>query len=292
MKKEGVCICIPDVCTVELLNQLKQKKIPSDEWQKMTSRLSGFISDVFPVLPGNKQLYSLAKIIESDCPDASDFDYRSELINLTNFWTTLSKIESKECLQHNHDDTSQCIKLQFEKIELILQKEHEKYISHACRMRERIRADWESYLEQLPEEQRKQMKKDPQYHDRKFNAWVVKFEKKRFINDDKKQIDKIFQSSPVASVRMDLFIKYLVDIALGVARYTNALNPESNDRRNDGIDFLALRPMLLPSRFCTKDGIRNKLNCLKSFQASWVVTPSEAVDMWKAGELACKWPDN
>lgn len=254
MSKKGIHFCIADVCAVELLKQFLSGKITVSDWVIIITKLRDFISSDFPILPGKKQLFQLAGT--HDIENENDFDWGFEKKYSNTLFRLMSNItNSPETLPSEYFDYNgqkyQCSLPDINNFESALEDERNTWICNITQIASTIAKPLEENL----------------------------------IQEIKKDQDTVFENIIPISQRMDLLIRYMVHIIYMSRQGKTPYNPESLKNKNDGIDFVALFSIILPSRFCTIDHVKQRLSQLKSFQSEWIVTPENVVDLYKSQKL-------
>ena len=103
--------------------------------------------------------------------------------------------------------------------------------------------------------------------------------------------EKLQLSCPSFGIRVDLLIKYLAEITTSTAKIIEPYNPNSPKRKNDGLDFLIIFPLVIPAIICTNDKL-TKLKSIKSFQTEWILNPDDLVERWNRKKLfPLTWPN-
>ena len=254
MRDQGFQFCLADVCSVELMNQFISGQISPDQWRVMIGKLKRFISPLFPILPGKKQLFQIIGTEDKEQDDKDILDVGFEMEYSNALFQMMRKTQKSGKVIKEFVYKSKTIRYQtsnfITEIPVALQTERENWIN--------------------------QVKKHSNDYQMSFEDTV------RVMKID---LDGSFQNSIPLSHRMDLLIKRLVDVSFMATKRKEPYNPCSQKRKNDGIDFVALFTIILPSRFCTLDHMKNCLQNLKSFQKDWVLKPQEIADLYNAGQL-------
>lgn len=79
MRDQGFQFCLADVCSVELMNQFISGQISPDQWRVMIGKLKRFISPLFPILPGKKQLFQIIGTEDKEQDDKDILDVGFEM---------------------------------------------------------------------------------------------------------------------------------------------------------------------------------------------------------------------
>lgn len=103
--------------------------------------------------------------------------------------------------------------------------------------------------------------------------------------------DNKFPEQPF-SMRCDLQIKLLWRQFVRMKKKNRAYNPQSTNKKNDGIDFDLYRYLMIPAFVVSNDnGFFVGIDDINSYQVSWFKKPAELSQEWDRGETPrLMWP--
>ena len=82
--------------------------------------------------------------------------------------------------------------------------------------------------------------------------------------------------------RIDIIAKYIYSFTQNQADLPKRpYNPRSHKNRNDGIDFLIILNIILPSLICSMEYFIDKFRSIDSYQNKWFYKPEELAKAWK-----------
>jgi hypothetical protein len=103
-------------------------------------------------------------------------------------------------------------------------------------------------------------------------------------------IDEHMVSAPPASRRLDAYLRMNAAFGLSRLKATSPYNPVKN--RNDAVDLDLLVFLALPVAVCTGDErLRRLVEGTGSWQAPWVITPTQLANAVSRAALTLDWPD-
>lgn len=265
MRDDGYHFCLSDILLAEFLNQFESGRITPQQYQASMAQIDTFISWILPVLPGKRQLYQMTGIHDGGLPyvDGPEFtraysqaiwNWMRDLSTPVDFTATIATFEyAGQQYQCPFQAGTVGAKLQAE------------------------RDQWSSLVHQF----------DNMPQDR-----LHEFREQMLIKM-RNTVDSWAICTPPMSVRLDLWLKFLLETIVQRTQSVGAYNPDSKRRRNDSIDALLKLTFLLPGFVCTLDRrYIARFDPIDSFQKFWIQAPDDLSHKWTNGiGPVTVWPD-
>ncbi len=257
MAKAGVVFSLADHALAEIVNQLEEKKFSGEDYARAIRACARFVSSKVPILPGKKEL----AIWCDQNPDAA-FIKDDETYRLA-WWNLMTRATRIEDFQKGVD-----FKLQDGRAQRATNKPGD-----ATKALEDERNKWRTHLNTGQKDAAK-------------NAIS---ERQPPLAGD---LDDDINCIPKLTVRLEAALLHATEMERLRNNPKKPLNPDSEKRRNDGIDFNMSFVFMKRIILCTADkNYRNAIRRIESYQSDWVYLPQELVDAWKAGSLSRpRWP--
>ncbi|ODS34387.1 MAG: hypothetical protein SCARUB_00518 [Candidatus Scalindua rubra] len=264
MASDGYHFCLSDILFAEFLEQFERGSIIGEQYRIAIQRANMFVSRTLPVLPGKAELYQMSGIKDKHL--SNDFDPEYTQRDSEAKWGWMKAL-------------SEPADLAIKVVRVKVGNQAYKYSFQAgvaARTLDEERLKWSQFVKQF----------DALTTNRIREKRTEILKKMAEIEDNWADCD------PPLSVRFDLWNKNLFETVAQRSISKEPYNPESNKRKNDGIDFLLKQAFLLPALVCTADkNFIGRFANIDSFQKEWIYTPEDLTDAWTRKEITRpEWP--
>lgn len=208
---------IPDICLCEAIDYLEATPpILPDEWANMARNLKKFVWREFPILPSRKELYAILGVTERK-------DFRPQ------FTSTYAKGLFDFFCKYP------CV------------KDHEVERRREMQAElERARRQWRALIADVRREFLEKKDDNPQ--------WKEKIVVRKLFEYYGTDLDATFIGNVPLSERRALALEYVVSLATLTDRQgAFSYDQDSDDNRNDGIDYLIMDVIMLGVAICSND---------------------------------------
>lgn len=223
--KDRFRFVLPDICLCEAINYLEATDpILPKEWENMARNLKKFVWRKFRVLPSRNELYAILGVKER-----KDFQPRFTSAYAQDLFDFFCKYPS--------------VKQREDKRRREMQDELEKVRSH-----------WRSLIADMRREFKEKCIGHPQ--------WPAKIAARKLLKDYQIDLNTSFDGDVNLSERRALALEYAVSLAK--TQGASAYNPDSDNSRNDGIDYLIMDVIMLGVTICSEDHFIKRIRSMHS----------------------------
>ena len=208
---------LPDICMAEAIDYFDAKKpITSDQWENMARNLKKFVWTDFPVFPSRNELYAILGVTER-----KDFRPRFTSTYAQGLFDFFCKYP--------------CV------------KDHEVERRREMQAElERARKQWRAFIADVRREFLEKKYDNPQ--------WKEKIVARKLFEYYGIDHDANFIGNVSLSERRALAFEYVVSLATLTDRHgAFSYDPDSDDNRNDGTDYLIMDVIMLGVAICSND---------------------------------------